>query len=251
MVTYDNDSFKLLLIILYYNVQPINRQETEDLIIDLYYNQKKTFREIQKIVRKSPRDIRACLDKIEPERASLSPSSRAYQMFVEGKTPIEVAVALNLREKEANDFYREYWNLSGMYYMNQIHEEIQKAGFLSIVELYRQMKAEGLKVEHVIRLLKIANNDIPSIEYRYQELQSEEASLKAMNQQAGRTVQEINANIARERQTLEQFRKFVKQKQQEVERLYLESRRLEDFINQFQNTDETYTKIKGMVKEQI
>jgi predicted transcriptional regulator len=251
MVTYDNDSFKLLLIILYYNVQPINRQETEDLIIDLYYNQKKTFREIQKIVRKSPRDIRACLDKIEPERASLSPSSRAYQMFIEGKTPIEVAVALNLREKEANDFYREYWNLSGMYYINQIHEEIQKAGFLSIVELYRQMKAEGLKVEHVIRLLKIANNDIPSIEYRYQELQSEEASLKAMNQQAGRTVQEINANIARERQTLEQFRKFVKQKQQEVERLYLESRRLEDFINQFQNTDETYTKIKGMVKEQI
>ncbi|MGH9974357.1 MAG: hypothetical protein ACRD8Z_00760, partial [Nitrososphaeraceae archaeon] len=103
-------------------MQPLNRQETEDLIIDLYYNQKKTFREIQKIVRKSPRDIRLCLDKIEPERASLSPSSRAYQMFVEGKTPIEVAIALNLREREANEYYREYWNLNGMYYLNQIHE---------------------------------------------------------------------------------------------------------------------------------
>ena len=44
----------------------INRQETEDLIIDLYYNQKKTFREIQQIVRKSPRDIKVILNKVEP-----------------------------------------------------------------------------------------------------------------------------------------------------------------------------------------
>jgi polyhydroxyalkanoate synthesis regulator phasin len=44
-------------------MQGLNRQETEDYIIDLY--QKKTFREIQKIVRKSPRDIRAILDKGE------------------------------------------------------------------------------------------------------------------------------------------------------------------------------------------
>ena len=41
-------------------MKPLNRQETEDLIIDLYYNQKKTFREIQQIVRKSPRDIKVC-----------------------------------------------------------------------------------------------------------------------------------------------------------------------------------------------
>lgn len=58
-------------------MQGLNRQEIEDYVIDLYYNQNKTFREIQKIVRKSPRDIRAILDKVEPKRASLSPSSRA------------------------------------------------------------------------------------------------------------------------------------------------------------------------------
>src|SRR5918996_1600517 len=78
----------------------MNRQELEDYVIELYHNQKKTFREIQKIVRKSPRDIRAILDKVEPGRASLSESSRAYQMFNEGRNLIEVATALNLREKE-------------------------------------------------------------------------------------------------------------------------------------------------------
>lgn len=59
-------------------MQGLNRQEIEDYVIDLYHNQKRTFREIQKIVRKSPRDIRAILDKVEPELASLSESSRAY-----------------------------------------------------------------------------------------------------------------------------------------------------------------------------
>lgn len=62
-------------------MQSLNRQETEDLILDLYYNQKKTFREIQRIVRKSPRDISNVLNKVEPERSSLSKSSQAYRMF--------------------------------------------------------------------------------------------------------------------------------------------------------------------------
>jgi hypothetical protein len=46
-----------------WNMQGLNRQEIEDYVIDLYHNQKKTFREIQKIVRKSPRDLRIILDK--------------------------------------------------------------------------------------------------------------------------------------------------------------------------------------------
>jgi quinol monooxygenase YgiN len=58
-------------------MEGLNRKETEDYIIDLFYNQNKTFREIQKIVRMSPLDIRAILDKLEPERASLSESSEA------------------------------------------------------------------------------------------------------------------------------------------------------------------------------
>ena len=49
-----------------WNMIVLNRQETEDYVVDLYYNQKKTYREIQKILRKNPRDIKAILDKAEP-----------------------------------------------------------------------------------------------------------------------------------------------------------------------------------------
>ncbi|MGH9924730.1 MAG: hypothetical protein ACRD5B_05075 [Nitrososphaeraceae archaeon] len=105
----------------------ICRRETEDFIIDLYHNQKKTFREIQKIVRKSPRDIKAVIDKQDPDKSSsLSESSQAYRMFNEGYNPMDVAIALNLRENQASEYYREYWNLKGMYDLNQIYEEINQ-----------------------------------------------------------------------------------------------------------------------------
>ena len=36
----------------------------------------------------------------------LSLSSQAYKLFSDRKTPLEVAIALNLRESEATKFYR-------------------------------------------------------------------------------------------------------------------------------------------------
>src|SRR3954452_25583837 len=96
-------------------MNPLNRKETEDLIIDLYYNQKKTFREIQTIVRKSPRDIKVIMNKVEPERSALSTPAQAYRLYSEGKTPIEVAVILNVREPEATQFNLEYWKLSQLH----------------------------------------------------------------------------------------------------------------------------------------
>ena len=41
----------------------LKREELEKLVIDLYYNQNKTFPEVQKTVRKSLGDIRLILDK--------------------------------------------------------------------------------------------------------------------------------------------------------------------------------------------
>ena len=120
-------------------MRPLNRQETEDYIINLYNNQKKTFREIQKIVRKSPRDIRSILNKVEPERASLSASSRAYKLFHEGESPIMVAIHLNLREEDVTQYYTEYWRLRHLHDLYHIYEEI-KDDIWSLIDLYQSMK---------------------------------------------------------------------------------------------------------------
>jgi hypothetical protein len=101
----------------------INKTGRERLVIDLYYNQGKTYREISKEARISPRDIGVILNKavegkktegneeqdntdseknqnLEQQR-HLSLSTQAYKLFSDRKTPLEVAVTLNLIELTA------------------------------------------------------------------------------------------------------------------------------------------------------
>jgi DNA-binding CsgD family transcriptional regulator len=83
----------------------LSKEEKEKRVIDLYYNQGKTTREIAKIERISIRDISAIRKEEEEARRQKNKdqeqSSKAYKLFSEGKTPVEVAIALNLREPEA------------------------------------------------------------------------------------------------------------------------------------------------------
>jgi cytidylate kinase len=78
----------------------LTRQEKERLVIELY-NQGRTIRDIAREVRMSFRDIGLILkkasgekeEKQDKEQSLISPSSQAYQLFSEGKAPIEVAIA--------------------------------------------------------------------------------------------------------------------------------------------------------------
>ena len=100
----------------------ITRQERERRVLALY-NQGKTIREIAKEVRMSFRDIGAILNKAveekktegikqqddaeenrEQEQQHLSLAAQAYKLFSDRKTPLEVAIALNLKESEATKF---------------------------------------------------------------------------------------------------------------------------------------------------
>src|ERR687892_2806073 len=224
----------------------MNRQELEDYVIDLYHNQKKTFREIQKIVRKSPRDIRAILDKIEPERASLSESSRAYKMFKDGRDLIEVATALNLREKEVSEYYREYWNLNEMYELNQIYEEI-KYDIWSLIELHRRMKSESLSPQQVSRILKTTT----TLEYNNRDLEREQARLEFSNKQAAVTFQRFTDLVQKDRKTIEENEYIIIEQKREIENLNIEKTILENIIDSIQLNNETYVRIKQTVKQEI
>ena len=103
-----------------HNKMFISREEKERLVIDLYYNQGKTMREIAKELRVSPKYISAALKKKEEEeknnstvtnnqqRSSSSSATKAYGLFLKEKTLLQVAIALNIRQSQATKYYREY-----------------------------------------------------------------------------------------------------------------------------------------------
>src|SRR5262249_42798730 len=99
----------------------MNRQEREEYVIRLY-KEGKTVRQIAGFVHMSFRDIGAITNKIklqaERERGYAaedtqpkSPESRAFKMFSEGKSPVEVAIALDQPGDRVWSMYREYWEL--------------------------------------------------------------------------------------------------------------------------------------------
>jgi AraC-like DNA-binding protein len=66
-------------------------------VIDLYFNQHKTYAEIAQIEKMSPRDIHTIIKEEQTRRQKhiqQEISAQAYQLFSEGKTPIEVAIIL-------------------------------------------------------------------------------------------------------------------------------------------------------------
>jgi diaminopimelate epimerase len=130
----------------------LNNVEKEKLVIELYYNQRKNVRQIAQEARVSFRDIAAILKKKEAAAVnsdgsgngngngirvvaidsqqqqigngssqSNQKSTHAYKLFSEGKTPVEVAIQLNLSEKEATRFYTEYWKLRRLYSLYHIY----------------------------------------------------------------------------------------------------------------------------------
>ena len=88
-------------------------------------------------------------------------------MFSEDKTPLDVAIELNLREPEATRYYREYWKLRQLYSLNMVYEEIGD-DIIHIPKIHRKIRAAGMGVDQAISLIKNANNDLPTLEEKYQ-----------------------------------------------------------------------------------
>src|ERR687885_557397 len=92
----------------------LTRKEREELVLDLYFNQNKTYHEIAKIARISPRDIKPIIDKAYQEKERTEHKSLAvqtYELFSKGKTPLQVAIGLNIGECQAIQYHTQYLRL--------------------------------------------------------------------------------------------------------------------------------------------
>jgi polyhydroxyalkanoate synthesis regulator phasin len=162
----DRSLYKYQLSILEeYNLQIT--EERKKRVIDLYFSQHKTYAEIAQIERMSPRDIHDIIKEEETRRQKHKQqeiSSKAYKLFSEGKTTVEVAIIINLREPEVTKLYRGYWKLKGLDKLNIIHKET-KGKIWTVLKLYQRLvKKGGMNIEQVINTVDIAVNRLPHME---------------------------------------------------------------------------------------
>jgi transcriptional regulator with XRE-family HTH domain len=222
----------------------LTRKEKEKLVIDLY-KRGLTYAQIAKEAHVSLRDIAPILNKTG-EYQSLSNSSQAYKMFEEGSSPIQVAIALNLRANQVSEYYREWWNLNGLYQLNQMYEELRN-DIWSISELNRRTKAEGLSPQQVSRILKTTT----TLENNNRNLEYEQARLEFSNKQAAETFQQFTALKQKDCKTVEENEYTINQQKREIEKLNIRKARLENNLYYIQQNDETCIKVKQAVTQVI
>jgi hypothetical protein len=235
-------------------------EERKKRVIDLYYNQGKTMREIAKIERMSIRDISAIIKEEEARRLQYKHqqhqedlSAQAYKLFSDRKTPLEVAITLNLRESEATKFYREYWKLNQQHNLNMVYEET-KGDIEPFIKLYRLSKSKGVGVKQVVDVLAIANNDLSAIEERFKRLRNDVGMRQFQKHTLERNLYQLNNQIASTTKLLNSIRISCIRERREIGNLQNEKARLEDTVTEFKNNNEEYlNKIKqaaeGKVKD--
>jgi transposase-like protein len=134
-------------------------EEEKRRIIDLYFNQGKTIREVCRIMGKSSHDntpvtkehrIRLAKnyaladgeesEVVHREQDRVIPNVKAYKLFDEGKNLLEVAAELNLTGPQVQQYYVEYWNLRKMRRLVAIYPEIQDSMgyFLKLTRLGKE-----------------------------------------------------------------------------------------------------------------
>ena len=174
----------------------MSREEKERRIIDLYYNQGKTTREIIKELRVSPNHISAVLKKKEEEErnncstvtnnqqqssSSSSFATKAYELFSKGKRPVDVAIALNLREPEVTELYREYWKLKRLHILNSIYNETN-GNLRPFLKLYQMMKEKGMTIDQVTNAVDIDIHKLPYMEDLYKQVTHEVDNFQRIRQ---------------------------------------------------------------------
>lgn len=93
----------------------LSKNEKKLLVIKLYKGKK--YKEIAAIARISPRDIGRIINEYSGEKTTIYcklDSSKAYALFLKGKTPVQVAIKLDLTHEEVKKYYIEYMDLQGM-----------------------------------------------------------------------------------------------------------------------------------------
>lgn len=163
---------------------------------------------------------------------------------------MRVAIDLNLNDHEVTRLRAEYCNLVGLDGLNEVYQEL-KDNIWPFVNLHRSVKTAGMNIQHVVKLLSIAADDLPSVENRYELLKRVAGKLEEDKSSSTMVFQSLSNQISSMRNTLDSIRIEYQKEKTRLSELYRRSFKQEVLVRQFQNDNEEYLKITKTVEEKV
>jgi len=135
-----------------------------------------------------------------------SPESKDFKLFSEDKSPVEVAIQLDLAADRVRALYRDYWELTGRHKLTQIYEEA-RFDLSNLLKLYKIVNDLGMNERDIIKVLELAKyNELQNLQWKVEYLTKEVDMLenekwKSTNQilQLNRMIDEFEASLAKKR----------------------------------------------------
>jgi transposase len=236
----------------------ISKEEKERRVIDLYYNQGKTTREIVEELRVSPNYVSAVLKKHEEEENAAAVSKikheqqenktsievASFKLFSEGKNTIEVAIELKLSEEEVTQFYKGFLKLKGLYKFGIVYED-HKGRIPRLLKLCSEAEKEGVSIGQLVKLAKLADennpfglsqleklsqwhlNEIRDMEIQRREREKEIHGMKAESEKYENVLFLRKSEISTLNDQLEDYRESCERERLELEKLKKEKESIE------------------------
>ena len=154
----------------------MDKKQKEALVLAML-EKGESYRDIVQKAKVSPNTIKAISNRAGLDE-STSISSRAFELYVQQKTPIEVAIALNLEAEKAINYYHEYFMLLGITEFTKTYLQVKDNPwpFINLVNLVQNSRIGD---SEVVELLRIANGYLPRVRLEYDRVKEEIYSSKA------------------------------------------------------------------------
>ena len=218
-----------------------DRKRREGLVVALY-EKNKTYREIARELRMSPTSIKATLNKAGLDQSTTLASS-AYELFSNDKTPLEVAISLNVAADEAIKYHQQYYMLLGCTEFTKVYLQIKDNPW-AYVNLVKLALNSGMGDDKVIELLKIANGHLPRVQLEYDRLKAELNSLEDEKSNSAKDYHRLSNEISGMKTTVDQLQLTIRE-------FNLQKLKLENFVKNFLDNNIEYNKVKQAIEGEV
>ena len=203
----------------------LNKKEKEELVVELH-REGKTIREIASAAHLSFGDIGKIIRRIYGQAndddinlGNKTKETKALWLFENGKRPIDVAIGLDMPFSEVIELQQEYWALKELYDLAFVFLEIKNdlSSFMKLFKLLKQNRM--LNEKQILKYLRYAEDDLPSLEKRCQQLSSDVLELQSRKKRLGDEVASQCSSITQLEKSLNWYKMEIKQKKEIISNL--------------------------------
>ncbi|MFZ0326072.1 MAG: hypothetical protein WBP64_17890 [Nitrososphaeraceae archaeon] len=121
----------------------------------------------------------------------------------------------------------------------------------SFVKLFTLSQEAGMNTEHVIKILRLADDDLLRLEGRYYNLKSEVKSLEAKKENLIRIMQDYDNQVKALGKSFDNYCRLCQEEEVKLGDLQRKRLKAEALVNHFENNHKAYLRIKNAIEEKV